>query len=286
MAEKVQNIVIDWSDVKWRFIRCVEKGERWQSQRVMGDRLATYHNNPYEEHKWEGGKPSDVLQNLREGFHAPEFAHAAEYVPIAMKLRNSWNEEDGDVDPGRLLAGRDDFFLGAQKRLAKPGLRVQIEFAFAWTVSAKTIQEYGAWVAGFLGSLESSGFDIIVDMWQPLDSLFKNDGWETRTNVLTRVKRPNEVSDFTEWSALFAPTGFRMLGFTALCVAGDKIGKVTDDSLGNTIGGKTWGVEYDRDEATVRITCNQRAGKAEKFPKELLNQQAIEAGLIPSLIAH
>lgn len=280
MASKMQNIVIDWSDVKQKFIACVEKGEYWESQPAMGYKLQSLHQNPYAKDNWNGGSGADTLKWIREGFFAPEFAHSAEYVPTALKNRNVWNEEEGDVDPGRLLAGQDNFYIGSQKRLSKPGLRVQIEFAFAWTVSSKTIQEYGAWCAGFLGALEKEGYDLVVDMWIPLDNLYEGD-YGIRSNVLVRVKRPNEVADFTEWSALFGPTGYRQLGFTAKCVAGDKIGKRATSSLGHTLGGKTWGVEYDKEQALVMITVNQRAGGSDRFPKEKLNKEAVEAGLLP-----
>lgn len=282
MARRMQNVVIEWADVKKKYMECVQDGKRWSTQ-PMGRQLARYYADPYKQERegWEGGTPADTLRNLREGFHAPEFLHSAEMVPTALRRRHVWNDEDGDVDPGRLLAGRDDFFLGSQKRLSKPGLNVQIEFAFAWTVRAKVIQEYGAWVAGFLGSLESSGYDVTVDMWLPLDNMLRDDDPGTRTNVLMRVKRPNEVSFFTDWSALFGPTGFRHLGFTAICVAGDKLGKRVQSQLGDTIGGKTWGVDYDREDGTVMITVNQRAGGSDGFPGERLNQQAIKVGLLP-----
>ena len=284
MAEnkKSRNIVIEWGDVKHRYIQSVEKGEDWPSQPTMNYKLAELHRDPYQKDEWEGGSGAETLQYLREGFRAEEFLHAAEYVPTAQKIRNVWNEEDGDADAGKLIAGDDNFFLGAQKRLSKPGLRIQIEFAFAWTVSSKSIQEYGAWCAGFLGALESEGFDLVVDMWIPLDDLYVGDRG-MRSNVLIRVKRPNEVSDFTEWSALFGPTGYRQLGFTAKCVAGDKIGKQAVSNLGTTIGGKSWGVVYDPEDALVMVTANQRAGGSEAFPKDKLNAEATAAGLLPDV---
>jgi hypothetical protein len=292
----MRNVVVDWSDVKDRYLRCVERGERWRSQPALDQIMRGYHQNPYkQESDWEGGTPADTLKHMREGFRAPEFIHAAEYVPTAERMRNTYNRDEGDFDIFRAAGGRDDYFLGPQKRLSKPGLRVQIEFAFAWTVSAQTIQEYGAWCAGFLGALEREGYDLVVDMWIPLDNLYEGDGWYTndqgqrqyqplRSNVLVRVKRPNEVSDFTEWSVLFSPTGYRHLGFTAKCVAGDKIGKKAVGSLGQTVGGKSWGVQYDKDEAIVRILCNQRAGGREKMPRAIMNEQARKCGLLPEIV--
>lgn len=278
---KSQNIVIEWADVKDKFRDCVELGKSWQSQPVMGSRLSAIHRNPYEKNTWEGGSGADTLEFLRNGFRAEEFLHSAEYVQQALKKRPSWSDADGEVDTGRLLAGRDDFFLTRAERESRPGLRLQVEFAFACGCSAKTIQDYGAWVAGFIASLESSGYDLVVDLWIPLDDLYEGDPYGMRSNVLVRVKRSNEVSDFTEWSVIFGPTGYRHIGFTAKCVAGDKIGKRATSSLGHTLGGKTWGIEYDREKSNVMITVNQRAYQGENFPMEKLNKQAREAGLIP-----
>lgn len=288
------NIVIEWADVKHAFLRHVETNEWWTSQPPMARRLKRYHDNPYIEHTeggggqegWEGGTPAQTLGWARHGFHAPQFAHSADMVPRSIKRRNSWNRDDGDIDIARLVAGRDDFYLGSVKREARHGLHVQLEYAFAWTVNSATIEAYGAWVAGFLASLESSGYDLVVDVWMPLNAVFTGQSREDgeaqhRTNILIRVKRQNEVSDFTEWSALFAPTGYRHLGFTAIAVAGDKVDRRINAFFGQTVTGKSWGVDYDRDDQTVMITVNQRAGGKDRFPIDKLNRQAAKAGLIP-----
>lgn len=289
----IENVVVDWTDVKKAYFRGVEKGMSWPSQPSMGRRLWRYNREPYKQHteggggqeNWEGGTPSQTLQWLRHGYHAPQFAHSADIVPRSIKRRNSWNVDDGDIDIARLVAGRDDYYLGTTKRESKPGLHVQLEYAFAWTVSSETIEAYGAWIAGFLASLEASGYDLVVDVWMPLNAVFKDqDRFESdqhRTNILIRVKRQNEVSDFTEWSALFSPTGYRHLGFTAIAVAGDKVDRRIAPYFGQTVTGKSWGVDYDRDDQTVMITVNQRAGGGDAFPVDKLNQQAAKAGLIP-----
>jgi hypothetical protein len=286
---KQRMIVVDWSEVKHKYINVVRHGEKWTTTHV-GYRMMEWHNHIYDDDDeygkgWYGSTPKEMLEYLDNGYHAPEFAHAAEYVEIAERRVSAWNDEEGEADPGRLIGGFDDFYLGMSKKEKRPGLRVQIEYAFAAGMSSKTLQEYGAWVAGFLGALEATGYDLEVDIWTPLDDLYVGDR-QVRSNVLMRVKRQNEVSDFTEWSAIFSPGGYRHLTFCAKCVAGDKIGKVATSSLGITVGGKSWGVEYDREDQTVRVTVNQRGwGGNEKFPKELLNDQAIKIGLLPNPIA-
>jgi hypothetical protein len=64
-------------------------------------------------------------------------------------------------------------------------------------------------------------------------------------------------------------------------VAGDKVGKRIQSYFGETVSGKSWGVDYDREDQTVMLTVNQRAGGKDAFPIDRLNEQAAKAGLIP-----
>jgi hypothetical protein len=275
-------VILEWAEVKDRVMRTIEGGEAWKSQPAMEYNLLGMHRSPYQKTWYTGDSyaPAHLLGWLRDGFRAPEFANSAEIVPAALQHRATWSDEDGDIDLGRLYGGHDEFMLGMAERETKPGVRVQIEYAFACGVTGKCIASYGAWVAGLLGAMEQYGFDMVVDMWIPLDNLYNGDRG-VRSNVLVRVKKANETSDFTEWSSIFSPAGYRTLGFSAKCVAGDKIGKTASSSLGMTIGGKTWNLVYDPEESLVTITCNQRAYAGEAFPHEKLTELAIEAKLIP-----
>lgn len=329
-----RNVVIDWGDVKQKFLGVVAEQKPWEgvnashgtavefarggqnpygppkckhscqvTQFKEGGRCQHQHPRRYfdeaerqykytevcaycvwcQQQVWNGGSFGQTLDWLRDGYSAPEFAHSAEYVPMAEKKRPTWNEEpDGDLDLGRLYGGYDDPYLVPADQDKMPGLRVMIEFAFACGVTTETIQQYGAWVAGLLGSLESSGYDLTVDLWIPLDKLFV--GSKGRDNVLVRVKRENEVSNFHEWSALFSPTGYRHLGFCAKLVAGDKIKTKAVDHLGMTLGGYSWGLDYEKDESILKIHVDQRGSHyygGDAFPKDKLTKQAQEIGLLP-----
>jgi hypothetical protein len=303
-----RNVVLRWSEVKDQVKAVVERGEPWGSQ-FSGGRLRELYSNPMKREVWskrkkyvtgpdgrpvytengsrrwvweyeELGSGADINEWFANGFRSEEFENLAERVPVALQSRPSWSDEDGDVDVGRMAGGWDDFYMGLAERPTKPGVRVQIEMAFAAGVNQKTVEQYGAWVNSLLGSMEAYGIDMVIDLWIPLDNLFWGDRG-VRTNVLVRVKEANEVSDFTNWSILFSPAGYRQVGFAAKCVAGDKIGRQVASSYGTTIGGKTWGLEYDKENSVVRITCNQRAYAGEAIPFEKLTKLAIEAGLIP-----
>lgn len=281
--------MIEWRDVKDRYIRSVELGESWPSQPAMDETLRKFHKQfAYNEKsensdKWYGGTPHETIEWLKYGYYSREILHSAEYVPLALKDHVSWSDEDGEADISRLIGGYDDFYLGISKQIRKPGVRVLIEMSFVWSTSTETIRQYGAWIAGLLQSLEATGYDLTIDIWIPVDEVFEDDAPGIRTHTLIRVKQENEISNFTEWSALFSPAGYRHLVFTAQCVAGDKIGKRVNYLLGHTIGGRTWSCQYDNESSTLKITVDQRPTDmfgGDPFPKELLNKQALESGLI------
>jgi hypothetical protein len=309
VEKRMRNIVLRWYEIRDQVRAVVERGENWTSQ-PSGLQLRKLHTNPEEVEVWDWttkrrretyidgfGRqrwrmkrervPKDVLASgsqmrdwLDNGFRSEEFENLAERVPAALQHRPTWNDEDGDVEVGRMIGGWDDFYMGPVEVPSKPGVRVQIEMAFACGVEQKTIEQYGAWVNSLLGSMEAYGIDMVIDLWIPLDDLFVGDSG-VRTNVLIRVKESNEVSDFTDWSVLFSPAGYRQIGFAAKCVAGDKIGKRVTGSYGMTIGGKTWNLIYEPDDALVQITVNQRAAGGEAIPFEKLTQLAVDSGLIP-----
>lgn len=313
MARSTRNIIIGWGEVKEKMRSVVERGEHWTSQ-PSGRRLMPLYNSPTEKEVWdthseyekdENGNPikyqdsfgkwkfrmkevpeylasgADISYWFVNGFRSEEFENLAERVPAALQSRPSWSDEEGDIDLGRMAGGWDDFYLGIQERPTKPGVRMQIEMSFASGVQQKTIEQYGAWVNSLLGSMEAYGIDMVIDIWVPVRNVFMDDRGIDQTNFLLRVKNANEVSDFTEWSILFSPAGFRQVMFTAMCVAGDKIGKRVNGSYGNVIGGRTWDLKYDPEESVVRITANPLAGGHEAIPFEALTKKAIEAKLIP-----
>jgi hypothetical protein len=311
VEKQIRNIVLPWYVVKDQIRAVVEHGEGWPSQ-PSGYRLKRLYDKPTEKEVWsythkktrEGYKdhlgrqryrtrtiqiPDEVLASgadlsewFKNGYRAEAFENLADRVPSALQNRPVWSDEDGDLEVNRLYGGFDDFYMGMAERPAKPGIRLQIEMAFAAMVKQKTIEEYGGWVNSLIGSMEAYGIDMVIDLWIPLDDLFEGDHG-VRTNVLVRVKNANEVCDFTDWSILFSPGGYRQVGFAAKCVAGDRVGKRVNSYYGNTIGGKTWGLDYDRDESIVRITVNQRAMQWEAIPFDALTKKAVEIGLIPKI---
>lgn len=276
--KKTRNIVIEWPEVKSAYIAAVENRVTIGNQPI-NNKIRKWHDDPLYDDGWEGTSAAKQKQYVTSGYFAKTFSHSADYAALSSKQHFTYNEEDGELDLDRVFDGHDSIFLNREQRESRPGLRLMVEFSFSWATSAECISQYGAWVASLVKTLESSGYDLVLDVWINLDHLFVGDRYTDHTNIFLRVKQENEQSNFTEWSALFAPAGYRHLGFLAKCLAGEKIGKTVTDSFGSTMGGKDWGVSYDRENQLVTINVNQRAGE-DLLPIDKLNKTAIEEGLI------
>jgi hypothetical protein len=278
-TEKVDNIIVPFADIKSAFLAAIEDGTTLDPHQPINTEIYDWHENPTKRSKWAGGSAATTAKNLREGYFAKAFAHSAEYAVLSDKRRFCYDEDDGELDVDRVFDGFDDVYLTRDIHESRPGLRLMMEFTFSWQVSADIIAQYGAWCASLIKSLEASGYDLVIDLWINVDQLFAGE-WDRHTNVLIRVKRENEQSNFTEWSALFGKTGWRHLCFLGMCVAGNKVGKRVDGGFGMTLGARDWNVTYDRDNQLVTVNCNQRAGN-HLYPVDKLNAAAIEQGLIP-----
>jgi hypothetical protein len=271
-----QTIRIEWADVKRRFIDSVRHGKPWRQ--AQQDALQRLHDTPYAVNEWEGGSGAQTLDWLDNGFYAPELQAAAQIVPTSERVRAGWSEEDGDIDVGRLYGGYDDFYLEVSPSETKPGLRLTADVFFAASTSPQVVKDYGAWIAGLIASLETAGYDLEVALCTPVSALY--DGAKGRQNVQIAVKRPGELSDFTEWSALFSPTGLRHIVFTAFGVASESIGKrqTAHMAMSLTPQQATWGVTYDAAENHLHISVAQRGPRT--FPAELLGGMLADCGLI------
>jgi hypothetical protein len=280
---QIRNVVIEWHEVKRAYLAAVENGKKITAQPHMNKKIDNWYKNPTRRSDWEGGSPADTCAFLRDGYHANTFAHSAEYAAISNRSRFAYNEDEGEIDIDRVLDGHDAIFLDREERPSRPGLRLMVEFSFASGIPAEVISQYGAWVASLIQSLEATGYDLVIDVWINLNRLFVGDGDSYRTNVLVRVKQENEQSNFTDWSALFGPTGYRHLGFLAKALAARKCKSVITSSFGGCVWDKAWGVTYDRDNQNVMINVDQ-INSVSSLPVDKLNADAIKEGLIPEAI--
>lgn len=269
----------EWSEVKHVFMRGISDNVTdWPTQPAGQGLLKKWAAAAYENDSFYGDKPANTANYVRNGYRAEEFSHAAEGKHIVKKPRFEWDEADGECDVQQLLAGSDTPFLNLVRKESKPGIRLEIDFSFNCSVRAQTIRDYGAWVAGLIAGLETSGYDLEVVFDMSGRNVWHGASGMTLRNFLI-VKRFGEKSNFTDWSALFAPGGFRHLGFTAIPLACDKLGKTCTSGLGQAFGSDGWGVTWTPENSLLRITAEQHAG-SKQFPAQKLTNAALETGLL------
>lgn len=263
-------LTILWHDVRERFTQLADGGG-WKSQPTLERHGEMWRSSRKD--GWNGGSLDDTRRWLAEGYHSPLFA-TQDLAPQRNRRRRRahWSADDGDVDVGRLYGGSDEFYLTRGARDSRPGMTVEVEYAFASIVGAKVIEQYGAWVASLIGTLESKGYDLEVALSSTVDNAWARGSERMVTRVV--VKQRNEVSDFASWSVLFSPTGFRHLFFTALGLAGDQAKRQCHATLGTPIT-SGWSVKVE--DGTIRIGCDRR-GSGD--PQSILTAKAQEAGLL------
>lgn len=280
-------VSMDWIDLLKEY-ETVVRPEYDGTMRRFQDQLAFVGTaGRYEKSikSFHGAMTEDVLSWARDGFFAPEFANSADYVPLADKLRPVWSDDDGEPDAGKIVAGDDDIFLAMEERPGRTGITVIVDYNFAWIVSTDEIQGFGAWCAGFISRLEADGYDLEVMVNFPVKNMGYDSGTYTRMNtgdIHVKVKEFGMQSDFTGWSVLFSPGGYRHLGFTAYGIANDLIG--ADDMTGgiSRCPETSYGVQYDRELSLVTITSGMRGTRGGKFDSEMMQGMAIRAGILPA----
>ena len=269
----------EYAEVKRVFQRAITDGvTNWPTQPVGQELLEKWMNSATEHSSFYGDKPMNTNRYIREGFFSEAFETATEGVLVTKKARFIWDESEGECDANQLLAGSDTPFLHLVKREAKPGIRLEIDFSFNCHVRADTIRDYGAWCCGLIAGLEAKGYDMEIVFDMSGAGVFHDHGIEKLLNFLV-VKRFGEKSNFTEWSALFSPGGFRHIGFTAIPVACDKLGVQVRPGLGRAFGRDGWGVTWTPITNILRITADQQSDN-QQFPHKELTAAAIDTELL------
>lgn len=263
-----KRVVLEFSEVKAKWLS-LYNGDSWTSQPNRSDNIRNYRKGNRAD-SFYGCSPDDMASWLRSGFTSPSFPIDAEYSPSRPSRRMVF-AEDGELDLTLAWSGHDYPYLEWETQQRKPGIRIEAGFTFSASVEPSVIAEYGAWLYGILEGLETMGYDIELDLSNTCSGMTSNRGGKTTT--LVRLKRENELSDFTEWSAMFSPGGFRMLYFTALGMAADKLGEKTTSGLGAPVNFKFDAI-YDTETATLKIDVD---GRARKFDLEGMSRKVNEA---------
>lgn len=261
--------VIEWDDLRAQFIRAAN-GER-HPQAAMNHTISSANGRQ----SFYGDNLPGMIDKLEHGFTSPEIQGADAYVKEIRLPQIIWDEEGENVDVCAALAGDDEPFFQWEDIPHKPGIKVVAELAFLGATNVKVIGQYGAWLAGLIANLEGEGVDVELDIAMPsARNLIKRDE-ESSNQVIIRVKRAGEIRDFADYSALFSPGGFRLLGFTARAMACQEWGVKCSSGFGQSLN-REWGVAWDDAERTLYVT---RPATPRDFPADDMTAELADCGI-------
>lgn len=201
-----------------------------------------------------GGSAAEMRDWIDNGYEQPGM-RLPRGQNARPKSRWKWDEE-GELQIDVALDGHDLPFLRRKPTKRMPGLKVQIGYNARGSVPAKVLADYGAWTAQMLAGLQDRGLDLEISVFSSADLCtpsLRPGG--TVVKSLIRVKRFGRKSSLKSWGALFSPTGYRMLGFTARIMACAENNVACPTHMGASVA-PGWGVEYDAKTRTLTVNVN------------------------------
>lgn len=270
---------LTFGQIKREFLAMIEQGYDYKSSNSQLVRLAQkWGADPYDFDPFMGQAPATTCDHLRNGYRPENIFDVSERNHVAKKPRFVYDECEGEVDVGMLLAGSDEPFLNIERREGKPGLRLELDFAFLGSVNAKQLALYGEWIAGLIAGLEASGFDLEVFITSSRETRCYSSGYDFFTNRI-QVKKFGEKSNFTEWSALFSPGGYRHLIWTAATMCTPEF-PVPFEMRVESSASRSAGVceaKWDAEKRLITTTTDHHRGRIDP---EALTETVRAAGLL------
>lgn len=199
---------------------------------------------------WAGCSTLEMEEFLRTGYRVEGLEGVTSLIPARPRRKIRYAEEGDELNIALALEGDDLPFMEWEKRVSKPGLSVEIHMVFDCYFPAKTIVQYQRWIARALQTLDESGVDMEVSIVNSLSGLFR-DEYGVKTETLIRVRKAGEASDFANWSAMFSPGGYRMLGIMATGIHADTRGKRIGYGYGSVRDYGKWTVAYDPERNVI-----------------------------------
>lgn len=257
--------VLDYATIRDRFKAVVAEDSYPVSIEGNRKRLSDLKRSEWTRPDWTGCTIADMKDWIANGFKVAELSDLhPDLIPVKPRRKLKF-DEDGELQLDLVFSGFDYPFLEWEKREKKPGIRVNIGFTFDCGVSARMVADYATWLARALTTLENEGFDAEVNLRMTLTDLWSGGPLHS---VEIRVKRENEAADFSQWSAIFSPGGFRMLGFVGLVMAADLNKRTATGHLGFPKTANDWKVSFDAETRTLAVE-NPDGGRGE-FPTQRL----------------
>lgn len=202
--------------------------------------------------RWVGCTEAEMEEWISRGYRVEGLDGVTSLIPAKPRRKLRFAEEGDELHLDLAWAGVDEPFSEWEKRASKPGLSVEIFMTFSAGFPAKTLNAYQRWIARALQTLDENGVDMEVLI------IVRTSGANTEkygeiTESRIRVRKAGEAADFSNWSAMFSPGGYRMLGIMSTGLTVDSAGGSVSHGYGRPMDYGKWEVAYDEDRNVIVI---------------------------------
>jgi len=223
------------------------------------------------EGNWTGATNAETLNWLQNGYMVPGLDGVdSTLIPGAPKRKLRFAEEGDEMLIDLAWSGVDEHFITWDKRMTKPSLQVKISVSFSSIIPFRIVNSYQSWVARMLQTIDSFGLDMQVDLIAPGTHQLNND--PGKHTAVIRVKESGEANDFSNWSPMFSPAGYRHLTFLAIVKSADVLNIPVAMGLGKVIDANEWTVVYDKETNVLTVKNNNDMSD---FPEFAMTQKLI-----------
>lgn len=262
--EGAHDYTIDYSELRELFPKFVENPMnvyRRPQNEARGKSLV----EDWKMGDWAGCSIPEMRQFIDEGYRVDGLDNVTSLIPARPRRKIRYSDEGDEMLLDLAWAGSDTPFMEWEKRVAKPGLSVEIHMTFSAIVSSRLITAYQRWIARALQTLDESGNDLEVSLVINGTGTFVESRQASALKV--RVRNAGEASDFANWSAMFSPGGFRMLGIMAIGIHADRAGYTINHGYGQSDPYGEWTVAYDDGRNVIVIGNKDDYDSRAEFPE-------------------
>ena len=219
-----------------------------------------------------GSSPEEMIQWCKDGYPLSiPTIHTA--MTKRANKRKFIRAEEGELILEAAYSGEDMPFLNQTKLPARPGLRIVAEYSTLESTPPAALAAYGKFLGELSALYQSKGYDLGLSISLPGHDRFRKSG---KSETLITLKREGQMSEPKEWSAIFAPSGYRMLGFVSHLMLGDKHKLTVVSTMGRTRTSGKFNATFDKPTRTLKITV---PNSYQEFPAAMLRDKIERLGI-------
>lgn len=230
--------------------------DAWNELQTGGNPVPNQANLPIG--RWKGDRVCEFTgcsgtqmnDRLRYGYTPENAPEINAQMGAEFNLPHTQLDEEGMLLIPELLAGEDLYRVEWQDITCKRGLTIQANMAFnAGTSAQKIITQYLDWILAVMDAAVAQSVPANLDLVIKTNKSYRG---INKLTIAIPVVKAGDMLDVASWRAFLSPGSFRSLGFLAMGLTGEKIGKSLVPGLGYATG-TGWDVIFKSQDGILDI---------------------------------